>query len=235
MIPGILASTLAVRIISHRELTYSKLALGGLLIGAGIGAMHYSGMAAMRLNGLIRYDLKLFLLSVVVAVVLAMLALWIKFQLQSRQADRNTGAIALSAVVMGSAVSGMHYTAMAAAYFIRDDGATTVDTGLAPELLASIVLIATSLIIVATLVATYVGRSGLASMGKSVKPIGLLVFAWGAIAWLAVLMCPLTRVHDLHDFLGDRDEVLNKQIVSKGDSDIVDGDPAVHPLGIWEE
>ena len=72
-IPGILASAFALKIISRRELSRSQLALGGLLIGAGIGAMHYSGMAAMRLNGLIRYDIKLFALSIVVAILLATL------------------------------------------------------------------------------------------------------------------------------------------------------------------
>lgn len=112
-IPGILASTLAIKIISRREISHLRLVLGGLLIGAGIGAMHYSGMAAMRLNGLIRYDIRLFSLSILVAIALATLALWIKFRLQSWQARWNTWVMIASAAVMGLAVSGMHYTAMA--------------------------------------------------------------------------------------------------------------------------
>ncbi|MDP2829054.1 MAG: PAS domain S-box protein [Sulfuricellaceae bacterium] len=184
-IPGILASILALKIISRRELSHAQLATGGLLIGAGIGAMHYSGMAAMRLNGLIRYDPKLFLLSIVVAIVLATLALWIKFRLQSWQARWSSGVTIASAVVMGLAVSGMHYTAMVAAYFIRDDGTSLIDSGIAPTFLASIVLIATSLIIVVTLVATYVGKPGLSSLGRSYKLIALLVVGWGFIAWIS--------------------------------------------------
>ena len=74
-IPSILASTLAIKIISRPVLLYAGLVMGGLLIGVGIGAMHYSGMAAMRLNGVIRYDIKLFLLSILVAIILAMLAI----------------------------------------------------------------------------------------------------------------------------------------------------------------
>jgi len=181
-IPGILASTLAIKIISRRELSHTRLATGGLLIGVGIGAMHYAGMAAMRLNGLIRYDIQLFSLSLLVAIALATLALWIKFHLQSRW---NTGVTIASAVVMGLAVSGMHYTAMAAAYFIRDGDTTIVDAGIAPTFLAAIVLAATSLIIVVTIVATYIGKPNLLSVGRSYRLIGLLIVGWGVIAWLS--------------------------------------------------
>ncbi len=183
-IPGILASTLAMKIISRRELSHGQLAMGGLLIGAGIGAMHYSGMAAMRLNGLIRYDLKLFLLSILVAIVLATLALWIKFRLPLWLARWNAWVVMASAGVMGLAVSGMHYTAMFAAYFIRDDG-ISIDPGIAPTFLASIVLAATSLIIVVTIVATYVGKPALLSLGRSYKLIGMMILGWCLIAWLS--------------------------------------------------
>ena len=147
MIPSILASILAIKIISRSELSRSQLATGGLLIGAGIGAMHYSGMAAMNLNGMIRYDIKLFSLSILVAIVLATLALWIKFGLKSFQNRWDAGVTIASAVIMGLAVSGMHYTAMAAAYFIRGDEATITTTGISPAYLASIVLAATCLLI----------------------------------------------------------------------------------------
>ena len=184
-IPGILASTLAIKIISRRELSRLRLATGGLLIGAGIGAMHYSGMAAMRLNGLIRYDVKLFLLSIAVAIALATLALWIKFRLQAWQARWHARATVASAVVMGLAVSGMHYTAMAAAYFIQGGDVDLVTSGISPTFLAAIVLAATCLIIVVTIVATYVGKPNLLSLGRSYKLIGLLIVGWAAIAWLS--------------------------------------------------
>jgi len=186
VIPGILASTLAIQIISRRELSRMRLATGGVLLGTGIGAMHYSGMAAMRLNGLIRYDITLFLLSIVVAIALATLALWIKFRLQSLQAGRNTGGLIASAVVMGLAVSGMHYTAMAAAYFIRNGDTTLVVSGMAPAFLSAIVLLVTSLIVVMTIVSLYIGKAKLLTMGRSIKMIGLLLLGWIAIAWLSV-------------------------------------------------
>ncbi len=184
-IPGILASTLALNIISRNKLSRIRLATGGLLLGSGIGAMHYSGMAAMRLDGMIRYDLKIFLLSIVVAVLLATLALWVKFRLSAWRSGWATLAPVVSAIVMGLAVAGMHYTAMAAAYFIRDGALDVVDSQIGSTFLASIVLVATGVIIVVTIVATYVGRPNLLSFERSYKLVGLLIVCWVAVAWLS--------------------------------------------------
>ncbi len=184
-IPGILASTLAIKIISRRSLSPARLALGGLLIGVGIGAMHYAGMAAMRLDGIIRYDTRLFLMSILVAIVLATLALWTRFRLQSLPTRWNKWATIVSAVVMGLAVSGMHYTAMAAAYFVRDGDATPPPVGIAPAFLASIVLVASCLIVVVTIVANYVGKSRLQSLGRYYKLVSVLIIGWAGISWLS--------------------------------------------------
>ena len=185
MIPGILASTFAIKIISRPKLSYPWLATGGVLLGAGIGAMHYSGMAAMRLNGMIRYDIKLFILSILVAIILATLALWIKFGLQSLQTRWNTGVTIASAVVMGLAVAGMHYTAMASAYFIRGGDTTLAASGISPTFLAVIVLATTCLIIVVTIVAIYGVKTNLMSVGQAYKSTILLSIGWGVIAWLS--------------------------------------------------
>src|SRR6184192_4110467 len=49
MIPGILASGVALHVISQRtDPGFKRLAVGGVLMGTGIGLMHYSGMAAME-------------------------------------------------------------------------------------------------------------------------------------------------------------------------------------------
>ncbi len=181
-IPGILASLLAIRMISRREISATKLAASGLLVGAGIGAMHYSGMAAMRLAGMIRYDAKLFVLSIIVAVALATLALWIRLHLLGWQSRWRAWANPVSAVVMGLAVSGMHYTAMAATYFIRDDASTVAASGLAPTFLAAVVLAATSLIVVVTIVAAYLGHRNLSSLRRSYRLMAGLLAGWGAVA-----------------------------------------------------
>jgi signal transduction histidine kinase/CheY-like chemotaxis protein len=88
--------------------------LPGTLIGFGIAAMHYTGDASMRLSPGIRYDPLLFVASILVAIGAATAALWIAFHLAKRRAVfTNFGA----ALVMGAAVVGMHFTAVAAARF----------------------------------------------------------------------------------------------------------------------
>jgi signal transduction histidine kinase/CheY-like chemotaxis protein/HPt (histidine-containing phosphotransfer) domain-containing protein len=93
----------------HREFL-----LPGALIGIGIASMHYTGDASMRLSPGISYDPVLFVASVVIAIGAATAALWIAFHLaQQRAVFTNFGA----ALVMGAAVVGMHFTAVAAANF----------------------------------------------------------------------------------------------------------------------
>ena len=121
VLPSLGASYVALSIISRKRLTIGSLLTGGLLVGAGIGAMHYTGMAAMRMSLDLRYDPLMFGLSIVVAVVLATLAIWIRFGLRSLRIHlphRVRGAI--SASVMGCAIAGMHYTGMAAARFVGE-------------------------------------------------------------------------------------------------------------------
>jgi NO-binding membrane sensor protein with MHYT domain len=87
---------------------YSTLLLAGLITGIGVAVMHYLGMAAMRMPGRITYDPVLLIISVVIAVVAATAALWAAFELQG------IGTTLVASLIMGLAVSGMHYTGMAA-------------------------------------------------------------------------------------------------------------------------
>merc|ERR1712000_579083 len=100
--------------------------IGGVLVGSGIGAMHYTGMAAMEMAPLLRYNLPVFALSIVVAVLLAMLSLWIKFGLKRFAISRGfKGTRVIASVVMGCAITAMHYTGMAAARFVAPPGLET--------------------------------------------------------------------------------------------------------------
>src|SRR3954468_21910162 len=93
----------------HREFL-----LPGALIGIGIASMHYTGDASMRLAPGIQYDPLYFIASIVIAIGAATAALWIAFHLAKQRAVfTNFGA----ALVMGAAVVGMHFTAVAAAKF----------------------------------------------------------------------------------------------------------------------
>lgn len=185
-LPSIIASWLALGIISQPKISRFQLVIGGLLLGTGIGGMHYAGMAAMHFNGLIIYNGFLFLLSIAMAVVLATLAIWVKFHLQTRRESWSRSATIFSAMVMGAAVSAMHYTAMASAYFIAGNAEETIETGLSPSFLAAIVLISTGFIIATTIVATYITKPNSFSLRSSSKLIALLVLGWAFICWLTV-------------------------------------------------
>ncbi|NMH61186.1 MHYT domain-containing protein [Alteromonas ponticola] len=122
--PGVAAAWVALRQLVESTITPPQIIIGGVLVGAGIGTMHYTGMAAMEMAPLLRYSLPLFLLSIVVAVILAMLALYIRFGLTRMRKDKraSTSTMVLAGVVMGLAISGMHYTGMSAARFVKPPG-----------------------------------------------------------------------------------------------------------------
>ena len=158
MIPGMLASGIALSAISKpREPGLSRLSVSAVLIGAGIGAMHYSGMAAMRPEALLRYNPGLVAISIVVAVVLAFVSLSIRFQFRRPQSPRLAANI-IAASVMGCAVAGMHYSAMQASIFFPLPDAPNHSMALSPTLLALLITTFTFLIAASTLVATFAGR-----------------------------------------------------------------------------
>lgn len=183
ILPGVVAATLAIRVISRPAITGHQLMVGGVLMGAGIGAMHYAGMAAYQLDGLIQYDVRLFLLSIVVAIGLAVLALWIRFRLQAWQGRWRAYAMTISAVVMGAAVSGMHYVAMAASYFVRE-GNVGDGVAMQPLFMVAVVVAVTSMLIVVTLAATFIASPVDHVYSWGYKAIGLAIPIWLALAWI---------------------------------------------------
>ncbi len=119
VVPAILASALALRVMTGRGNRHRRYIIGGTLVGAGIGAMHYIGMAAMHAEYCVHpYNPVLFALSIVVAVVLGIAALYTRdFRYHLRFLNGRKIHILLSAGLMGLATAGMHYTAMAAVSF----------------------------------------------------------------------------------------------------------------------
>ena len=119
-----------------------KLYIAGIMMGAGISTMHYIGMSAVRGNCVIIYTLWLVVLSIVISIAASTIALWLALRL------KNHWRKIIAAVVMGLAISGMHYTAMFASTFIRMDMLFELSTAVInPATLASIVSIATFLIL----------------------------------------------------------------------------------------
>jgi two-component system sensor histidine kinase/response regulator len=114
---AILASAAALFVVSRQHMTPVDIALGSLAMGGGIAAMHYIGMSAMRLPATRSYALPLVVLSVVLAVLISMVALWLAFTLRRDRQHDSAKKIA-GALVMGAAIPVMHYTGMAAATFL---------------------------------------------------------------------------------------------------------------------
>jgi NO-binding membrane sensor protein with MHYT domain len=119
-IPAILAGAIMLSVIvtsRQRRKRVLSFMVAGTLMGAGIGAMHYTGMMSMRGIGqdlIMRFEPFLFGLSIFVAVVLANVALYIFFLIGSKEEGHHIWWIQIgAAAVMGFAISGMHYTSAA--------------------------------------------------------------------------------------------------------------------------
>jgi NO-binding membrane sensor protein with MHYT domain len=114
---AVFASAVALYIVSRQEMGPVQLWTGSLIMGGGIAALHYLNMAAMRLAAVCRFDLRIVTLSVVLAIVFSLAALILAFGLREETRGAPWRKIA-SAVVMGAAISVMHYTGMASASFL---------------------------------------------------------------------------------------------------------------------
>jgi len=114
LVIAMITSGFALAIASRPQLSLARLATGSLVMGAGICAMHYSGMSAIQIVPVITYQPLLVLASIGIAVGASFAALWLAFKLRSGQSLYIGLARGGAAVVMGLAISGMHYTAMAA-------------------------------------------------------------------------------------------------------------------------
>jgi NO-binding membrane sensor protein with MHYT domain/signal transduction histidine kinase len=113
---AVLGSWAALLVVSRHLVTREGLLAGGTFMGLAITAMHYLGMAAMRMEAEISYRPVLFVLSVLIAIGASVAALWLAFWFR-REQRAWTWPKLTSALLMGVAISGMHYTGMAAARF----------------------------------------------------------------------------------------------------------------------
>ncbi|WP_069172327.1 MHYT domain-containing protein [Streptomyces griseus] len=113
-------------LVGYQGATPMALVTGGTITGLGVASMHYLGMAGMRFDGHFAYDTLTVSLSVVIAVVASTAALWAAVSIHGFLPSLGAG------VVMGVAVSGMHYTGMAALRVHLHPGAATATAGDTP-------------------------------------------------------------------------------------------------------
>ncbi|QUI61579.1 PAS domain S-box protein [Pseudoalteromonas sp. A22] len=119
--PAFLGCWVSFDLITRPNVTLAVKGLAAVILGAGIGTMHYSGMEAMQLGPMLGYDPTLFGLSIIVAVSLAFIAIQTRSKLRDYVSDNNISVVrCLGALALGASVSGMHYTGMQAAKFVSD-------------------------------------------------------------------------------------------------------------------
>ncbi|WP_421574731.1 putative bifunctional diguanylate cyclase/phosphodiesterase [Stenotrophomonas maltophilia] len=157
LLAAMASSIFALWLVSQPTLPHGRLALGAVLMGSGIASMHYLGMAALHMQPGIDYHAGWVALSLVIAVVASWTALFIAFRLRSthrRLRDR-----AAPALVLGTAIVGMHYTGMAAARFPAGSicGAAAGD-GLQAQWLALVVLVLTIAILAVVLIVSWLDQ-----------------------------------------------------------------------------
>lgn len=138
VLPAIAAAILGFYLLQSAKLQVHQVIIGGFLMGLGIATMHYTGMAALKMQPAINYDPLIFAVSLIIAIAAAIAALLIVYAGEKSGLNlllRRT----LSATIMGFAIAGMHYTGMAAARFAPDSVCTVVGARIEPTLLSWIV------------------------------------------------------------------------------------------------
>lgn len=154
LLPAILASAVALYVLSRPQEGASTRFLASLLMGAGIVTMHYSGMAAMRMSPPIVYDPYRSMLSALIAVGASWGALALVIRERSEVCLsfwRRLGG----ATVMGLAIAGMHYMGMAAAEFAPDAVCTVAGSGLGGDAIGLFVGLVAVLVLAASLALTF--------------------------------------------------------------------------------
>ncbi|MGH9574737.1 MAG: MHYT domain-containing protein [Candidatus Acidiferrales bacterium] len=116
LLAAVVTSGISLFVVSRQRMGFAAALVGSSVMGAGIATMHYTGMAAMRLSAMCYYSSFLLTLSVVLAILISLVALWLTFHFRNDVKEKWLQKIA-SAVLMGAAVPVMHYTGMAAARF----------------------------------------------------------------------------------------------------------------------
>jgi diguanylate cyclase len=126
---AIFSSGFALKLASQPNSGLARLASGSLVMGAGISAMHYVGMTAVQVVPMIRYEPGLVVASVAIAIAASFAALWLFTHLSTEDSWQMRATRLGAAFVMGLAISGMHYTGMAASRFAANSYCLTPGIG----------------------------------------------------------------------------------------------------------
>ena len=116
---AVATSAAALRVVVRPRSPAKSIAAASLLLGGGIGGMHYLGMAAIGIVPGILWDYRLVALSIAIAVLASWASLWLKFAPAGSRISRWPFRRFLAAMLLCMAISGLHFTGMAAAQFSK--------------------------------------------------------------------------------------------------------------------
>ena len=154
MIAAIVASAVALFVVSRQVMGIGAAVAGSVVTGAGIASMHYIGMDAMRLAAMCSYSTGLVIISVLLAVFISFVALSLTFSVREQTGMwswRKSG----SCLLMGLAIPLMHYVGMAAVTFTPVDlNASDLGHSISVSELGTAGIGCVTLIILATIVLT---------------------------------------------------------------------------------
>jgi diguanylate cyclase (GGDEF)-like protein/PAS domain S-box-containing protein len=157
LLAAIAASAVALFTVSRERMRAGSLIAGALVMGGGIAAMHYIGMAAMRLPAMMEYRWALFVLSLALAIVISLTALVMAFQ--ARNENDGGPRKLLGALVLGSAIPLMHYTGMWAVRFHASNVPFSARFTVQGSSLGIVVISVTSFLVMILTIATgFAGR-----------------------------------------------------------------------------
>lgn len=137
-LPAIAAALLGFHVLRKPVISNLRIIISGLVMGVGISAMHYTGMSALKMSPAISYDPLIFILSVAIAIVASWGALLMMYQGERIKLPM-LPRFALGGVIMGLAISGMHYTAMLGASIQSNSMCFAGAARVAPDILAMMV------------------------------------------------------------------------------------------------
>jgi NO-binding membrane sensor protein with MHYT domain len=157
LITAVVVVAIGLFIVGYGRPSALKVMAAGTFTGVGVAGMHYSGMAAMQIPATVTYNPKLVAASVAIAIVAATVALWFTVTV------KRGPAIFVSALIMGVAVNGMHFTAMYAV--VVNNYVPRPVTGIMPAVLLGPIVVFVIGVIFMLLVAM-LGRGGLSDSGE---------------------------------------------------------------------
>jgi signal transduction histidine kinase len=141
-----------------RKFTLIRWAIAGVGIGSSIIAMHYMAMTSIRMAAVLMYDFWGVLLSGTIAISAALASLWALFHIQRSAPVLPCRHVLISTLFMGTAISGLHFTAMISTHVRSIQSLGPQSHGIDTKVVAIVIGVAALLILKVALLASYSGR-----------------------------------------------------------------------------